>query len=42
LICDGIDSLHSGKSRYPDAKLVALRFPAPPGQLEVWLKKIGS
>jgi hypothetical protein len=30
------------RSRYPEAKLVALRFPSPPGQLEVWLQKIGD
>jgi hypothetical protein len=28
------------RSRYPEARLVALRFPSPPGQLEVWLQKI--
>jgi hypothetical protein len=30
------------KGQYPDAKLVALRIPSPPGQLEVWLPKAGA
>jgi hypothetical protein len=29
-------------SRYPAAKLVALRLPSPPGQLEVWLPKVST
>ena len=28
------------KDRYPDAKLVPLRLPSPPGQVEVWLPRV--
>jgi hypothetical protein len=30
------------KDRYPDAKLVALRLPSPPGQVEVWLPRANA